>query len=632
MLDHPDSLGPVAAQRVKTKFHNACVVRICALTIRPIQQRRLSAISTMITAPLLLNEEERLSALHACQILDSEPQNSYDDLTWLAADIASCPIAAISLLDSKRVWFKSIVGIEAKEIPRDFAICTHAISNNAPLIIPDASHDPLTANNPLVVDGPRIRFFAGYPLCVSGGIPIGALCVIDTKPKEMQPRIDKQLQVLAQQVATNLEMGRTLGQLTQVCKLAEKTHQLKSEFVATMSHEIRTPLTAILGFSDVLSDAISDDSHLASDSSKSYPERALSESIRAIRRNGEHLLSMVNDVLDLAKLESGKLDLDLRSVDPIQLAMDVISVMQNQAFEQGLSLQLRNSANLPTQIWADPMRLRQILINLIGNAIKFTERGGVTVSIENDSHSKTIAFSVEDTGIGLAPNDLAKVLEFQAFYQADSSISRRYGGTGLGLRICKMLSDAMDCKLRFESQLGRGSKATLVVPLATNKRVEQETVPLEQIDFRPAKNVTHRALSTNSTASEALTGLKILIAEDGTDNQRLLKHILGKAGANITIACNGQEAVQTLTGLSETELPDLILMDLEMPVMDGFTAIQEIRKSSPEIPVLALTAHATELFKQRCSAAGFDGYLTKPFERHRLINACATTVHQFEEC
>ncbi|MFO7904911.1 MAG: PAS domain S-box protein [Pirellulaceae bacterium] len=389
---------------------------------------------------------------------------------------------------------------------------------------------------------------------------------------------------------------------------AQAANQAKSEFLANMSHEIRTPMTAILGFAELL---------LAEpDLEHAPPERV--EAIETIQRNGEYLLQLINDVLDLSKIEAGKLDVEQTTCSPTQVLADVACLMQVRAKAKNIPLEIEYASAVPERVQSDPTRLRQILINLVGNAIKFTESGSVRVVaqlVQNGEGAPYLQYDVVDTGIGMNEEQLDKL--FQPFTQADSSTTRKHGGTGLGLTISKRLAEALGGSISVTSMPGKGSTFSVTVSagsLAGIALVENPNQLNDQAKPKP------RLDPANSVRLDA----RILLAEDGPDNQRLISFVLKKAGAEVAVAENGQIACEKALAAREAGTPfDVILMDMQMPVMDGYKATQELHDAGYAGPILALTAHAMEGDDTKCRQAGCDDYLTKPIDRPKLLRTIA---------
>ncbi|MDY0170512.1 MAG: CHASE domain-containing protein [Thermoguttaceae bacterium] len=398
--------------------------------------------------------------------------------------------------------------------------------------------------------------------------------------------------------------------------VAETANRAKSEFLANMSHEIRTPMTAILGFADVLLE----DTDLAA----APPERV--EAIRTIQRNGQYLLGLINDILDLSKIEAGKVEIECVTCSPAHVLGEVISLMRVRADEKKLPLTLECAGPIPESIQSDPLRLRQVLVNLVGNAIKFTETGSVRIVtrlVRQPGMPAMLQIDVIDTGIGLSDGQAASL--FRPFSQADSSTTRRYGGTGLGLTISKRLAEAMGGGISVQSEFGKGSTFTMEVRTGSLENVRL-------LDWREeAAAPSSPASPTSDVAAVRLNG-RILLAEDGPDNQRLIAFVLNRAGAQVTVAENGQVACDEVLGACRRGEPfDLILMDMQMPVMDGYEAVRRLRAAGCTGPIVALTAHAMAGDDAKCLAAGCDAYLTKPINRATFLSAVAEQLRGYPE-
>jgi PAS domain S-box-containing protein len=379
---------------------------------------------------------------------------------------------------------------------------------------------------------------------------------------------------------------------------AEAASRAKSEFLANTSHEIRTPLTAILGYTDMLLDRdITGSERMAH--------------VDAIRRNGEHLLAVMNDILDLSKIEAGKMTLEQVACSPIVLVSEVADLMRPRATAKGLSFSLEWRGPLPERITTDPTRLRQILLNLVSNAVKFTERGSVrvAVSFEDGDDRPLLRIDVTDTGIGMTADQRAGL--FQPFVQADLSTTRRFGGSGLGLLITRRLADLLGGEVRVESTLARGSTFSVTVGTGSLEGV--------RLIDRPA-GVRPPLMAAVSVPTEPLA-CRVLLVEDGPDNQRLIATILRKAGAEVTVAGNGQAGCDLVREATIRGEPyDVVLMDMQMPVLDGYEATAQLRRGGYRRPVIALTAHAMQGERERCLAAGCDDFVCKPITRAALVD------------
>jgi PAS domain S-box-containing protein len=383
---------------------------------------------------------------------------------------------------------------------------------------------------------------------------------------------------------------------------AEEASRAKSYFLANMSHEIRTPMTAIMGYIDLFGD---DD--LESGERDAY--------LAIIRRNGQHLLSLINDILDLSKIEAGKMSIELARCSLPSVVADVASIMRVRADERTIDLEVEYASPVPATILTDGDRLRQALVNLVGNAVKFTEAGSVRIVVDHlpssDAAEGTVRIQVVDTGIGMDPRIMPKL--FEPFVQADSSTSRKYGGTGLGLAITRRIARLLGGDVSVQSAVGQGSTFTLTVPTGPLVGVPMIQKPAEAVA------VEHPAPPDGPNVPLPLAGVRILLAEDGLDNQRLITTVLRKAGAWVDIAENGQVAVQR----AGTGGYHLILMDMQMPILDGYEATRLLRSRGVQVPILALTAHALNTDRDRCLAAGCTDHLSKPIDRAAMIQRIA---------
>jgi len=448
-------------------------------------------------------------------------------------------------------------------------------------------------------------------LCVNPGDAVGLVGVI--RDVTERRRADRELK----KYAAALESANST--LHDLCKVAESATKAKSEFLATMSHEIRTPMTAILGFADVLADRLE------------RPEDT--EAIETIKRNGQYLLKIVGDILDLSRIETGKLQMECLPCSPWRIVEEVVSLMKTRADSKGLSLKVAYSGQIPTVIITDPIRLKQILINLVGNAVKFTQSGSVhivTQLVQSAPDGPKLRFDVIDTGIGMT-KDQAKKL-FKPFVQADASTSRRFGGSGLGLTISKRMAGLLGGDVTVETAPGKGSTFSVTVatgPLDGVRLIDPSTVQ-PPVGEHPEETAPTQQVKLNC---------RILLAEDGPDNQRLIALLLRKAGAHVTVVQNGREVLEK-TSLKEPppELGsehdnagppfDVILMDMQMPLMDGYEAARQLRHAGYPAPIIALTAHAMTGDRDKCIDAGCHDYLTKPVDRQALLEMVAQYVQR----
>jgi PAS domain S-box-containing protein len=395
------------------------------------------------------------------------------------------------------------------------------------------------------------------------------------------------------------ERQRVDDELAKARDAAEAANLAKSEFLANMSHEIRTPMGAILGFANMVVNK-----------AQGKDERV--ECARIIERNARHLLALINEILDLSKIEAREMKVERVECDLRALFSEIISVMRPRAAEKGLEFSVRFDGPMPRVLHSDPMRLRQIVINLLGNAIKFTDAGSVRMRIADEGAGGPrimLRVDVTDSGIGMSPDQLERL--FRPFSQADQSITRKFGGTGLGLTISKRLAALLGGDISVISTIESGSTFTLKIDGGPSEGVEW-LLGLKEEALPPTAD-------EGAQANIRLHG-RVLLVEDGRDNQRLLRMQLADAGANVAIAENGLIGVE----LATTEPFDLILMDMQMPVMDGYTATSELRRRGVTIPIIALTANAMTDDRGKCLASGCSGYLSKPVNMEKLLR----TVNQ----
>ncbi|MCC7116370.1 MAG: response regulator [Burkholderiales bacterium] len=722
-----------------------------------------------MNAPAIAGEEARLASLYALGVLDTAADPDLDAITGLAAATCETPIALVSLVDERRQWFKSRVGLAVCETPRAVAFCAHAIVQRALFVVPDASADPRFADNPLVTGAPHIRFYAGAPLVTEDGAAIGTLCVIDSRPRELTGLQRRTLEVLAAQVTARLELSRRLGERTRAeaallgimedqllsekalreqaallesaqrigrlgpwsydlatgrlhwppatcalfgvdpesfvgsldglrrlvdpadraavdiahgCTLAserlidieyrirrpdggirwmhsrgsvergddgrptrrigvvmdvtekrriaaelehhrdhleelvaERTNELeearrqaetanaaKSLFLANMSHEIRTPMNGVLGMLEVLE--------------RTDLDASQTEMLATIRDSGRVLLAIIDDILDLSRIEAGGLAIEPAPMPVGELIAGVRDTLAPLAARRDVALAQGVEADVPPVVVADALRLRQVLLNLVGNAIKFSGgRAGCPGSVRLDVRlaagpAPRVEFEVTDNGIGM-PADVVSRL-FSPFMQAEAATTRRYGGSGLGLAICKRLADAMGATIAVASTPDEGSVFTFRLPLVLPPAAPAGSAPAAA------------AADANAPVGLRAPADPILVAEDDEVNRTVLAKQLELIGIDADMARDGVQAL----AMWRDRRYALLLTDLHMPELDGYELARAIRadeasRGESRRPIVALTANALRSEAERTRAAGIDDTLFKPIQLDALRAALA---------
>ncbi|ACL96531.2 hybrid sensor histidine kinase/response regulator [Caulobacter vibrioides] len=678
-----------------------------------------------MAVPELDQEAARIRALLDLGILDTPPEQEFDDIVQAARDACQAPIAVLSLIDSDRQWFKARVGIEACETERDASFCAHAVAASKTLSIPDARLDARFKDNRLVNGPEQIRSYLGAPIMTREGVAIGAVAVIDQRPRDWSSGDTQALERLARIAARLIEMrarceladaqgqqllnlaaegvqfrtifaamregvvlqdrssiilrhnpaaaallGLTHDQLlgkssvdddwrivdaagaplpveaqpSMVClatgepvlnfvlgvhlrdgalrwlsvnslpifdkigeppnltvtsfidvtelreretelrdalELAERASRVKSQFVANVSHEIRTPLNGVIALASALRQSALTDRQR--------------EMVEIIVESGTTLESILSALLDLAKIEAERMELEIVSFGLEDLVRSSTDLFKIKADNKGLGFDVSVIAPPGARYRGDAQKIRQILWNLLANAIKFTDAGEIAVSVTvegADPAAQTLLIEVRDTGVGLSP-EMEHVL-FEPFIQGDASATRRFGGTGLGLTICRALARMMGGDIEALARAERGSVFRVHVPVSTAEPEASVAVESE---------------------ADLATAMTILLVEDNPNNRRVVELLLEPTGAELVMAENGAEALTILA----TQRFDLILMDMQMPVMDGLTATREVRclearegEGRTPTPIVMMTANASREHRDAAFAAGADGFITKP--------------------
>lgn len=390
------------------------------------------------------------------------------------------------------------------------------------------------------------------------------------------------------------------NRLSEALLQAKAANRSKTDFLANISHEIRTPMTAIIGYAEVLRKDM-------------LPETERDNTVEIIEQNANHLLELVDEILDVAKMEAGKFDVENEEVDFVRLLNEVYSLINVKAEDKGIDLVFKNKGEIPQEILADKKRIKQILFNIVGNAIKFTDKGYVELTVSfDDSESNRLTFEVKDTGCGIPEGQVDKL--FRPFEQADTSTVRAYGGSGLGLVLSRGLAQGMGGDIIISSsKVGVGTNIIITLNAGVHAG--------ESLVSKFSSNISHP--ESHIQSQESLAGAKILVVDDAKENARLFKMHLVEAGADVETANDGQQAIDLVL----SKHFDLILLDLQMPGKDGYQVVSELRATFPDLPILALTAHAMAEEKVKTSEAGFNGHITKPVKSNDLIDIVASYLN-----
>ena len=575
--------------------------------------------------PVAVEDAERINKLKKYQVLNNNEEPAFARLTELAKLFFNMPVVAITFMDEETQYLKSLHGLDGIcTTSRKVAICNYTVLSDEVLVLPDLTEDSRFSQNPLVTEAPYLRFYAGAPIIMQEDgktYRLGSLCLMD-----MQAHHDfteKDADILAQFAA----MAADALKLQDQQRHAKHANEMKSEFLANMSHEIRTPMNGIIGMVEMLAET------------KLSAEQQ--EYVDNIKVSNEHLLAIINGILDLSKVESGKMTIDSIPMNISSLCNEVVSLFAVKARQRGLTLDYHYTEALSPYIKGDPVRIKQIMVNLVNNAIKFTREGGrVTIDVkhmennpcedkygnhksicshelqvEQASHyntddsgsvnhqDMTLCIEVTDTGVGIKPESLEAI--FDAYDQANKSTHRLYGGTGLGLSVCKSLVELMGGYIEVDSAVGIGTTFTVLLPLP----------PIDEAHYESWQDSNDFGMTE---PSHELIG-HILLVEDDSVNAMIAKKALNNSGHTVTHVTDGQQAIEVFA--LNPEQYDVILMDHHMPIMDGVQAtikLHELYDPQALPPIIALTANAMDGERKKYLDVGMQDYCTKPFKQEQL--------------
>lgn len=532
----------------------------------------------MISAPVPDDEPQRVAELVSYDVLDTDTETLFDELTQLASQICETPIALISLVDPDRQWFKSRVGLDATETSRSIAFCSHAILQREVFEINNAKEDPRFHDNPLVTGDPNIRFYAGAPLVTPSGHAIGTLCTISDKPKALTESQKEALTTLSHSVIAHLELRRKNRDL-------ERTSKFRSDFLSYLSHEVRTPLNAINTFSRLLE----------GEAKSLQLPRSFTEPLGHISKSGERLLEIVNSVLDLKQLEAGKMRVTPRAVSTHDLFTHLFSLTNIRAEDEHVLFEYVIDESVPKSVDLDDTKYSQIALNILSNAVKYTPENK-RIFAQVKYKKGTLIFTVKDEGIGISEEEQAKL--FKPFERMDNAHS--IDGTGLGLNITKQLIALMKGSMKFKSELNQGTRVTISV--SAPESALSDTVKLSKEENLPLLNI--------------IDNPNILVVEDHYINQVVIKTVFEKLGVPLTVVPTGEEGVE----YASIYPVDLVLMDLNLPGIDGLEATKRIKAGpASKVPVVALTADAISE-RSELATHGICDILTKPVDNSALID------------